>query len=212
LECLPVFIPVLVGPQDAQVEHGLDVGFYPPRSGDLEALLYDVTMPKLSDSMEEGKIVEWKVAVGDEVHQGDVLAEVESDKAVTELECFRDGVVAEIDTDDFNPVFWDPVSNLGLQVQIAFDAEPRHVLVRRMQYQVPPGAEGTDPAQQPTLLSEHPFEVDPDAGDTILITAGLVATGRVAAGPDDGPEDGPEDGLVDGFWDAQLSAHDQISS
>ena len=58
--------------------------------------MYEVTMPKLSDSMEVGKIIEWKVGEGDEVHEGDVLAEVESDKAVMELECFRDGTMAEI--------------------------------------------------------------------------------------------------------------------
>jgi len=61
-----------------------------------EARVYDVTMPKLSDSMELGRIIEWKVSPGDAVHEGDALAEVESDKAVMELECFRDGVVAEI--------------------------------------------------------------------------------------------------------------------
>lgn len=58
--------------------------------------MYDVTMPKLSDSMEEGKIIEWKVKEGDAVKEGDVLAEVESDKATMELECFHDGVIGEI--------------------------------------------------------------------------------------------------------------------
>jgi pyruvate dehydrogenase E2 component (dihydrolipoamide acetyltransferase) len=53
-------------------------------------------MPKLSDSMQEGKIIQWKVKEGDAVHEGDVLAEVESDKAVMEMESFRNGVVAEI--------------------------------------------------------------------------------------------------------------------
>ncbi|NQT87479.1 2-oxo acid dehydrogenase subunit E2, partial [bacterium] len=58
--------------------------------------MYEITMPKLSDSMEEGKIIEWRVREGDEVHEGDVLAEVESDKAAMELECFQDGVLAKI--------------------------------------------------------------------------------------------------------------------
>ena len=58
--------------------------------------MYEVTMPKLSDSMEEGKIIEWKVREGDRVKEGDVLAEVESDKAVMELECFQSGVVQRI--------------------------------------------------------------------------------------------------------------------
>jgi pyruvate dehydrogenase E2 component (dihydrolipoamide acetyltransferase) len=58
--------------------------------------MYDVTMPKLSDSMEVGKIIEWKVKPGDAVHEGDVLATVESDKAAMDLECFHDGVIDEI--------------------------------------------------------------------------------------------------------------------
>ena len=58
--------------------------------------MYEVTMPKLSDSMEVGKIIKWRVKEGDEVHEGDVLAEVESDKANMELECFRDGTFAKI--------------------------------------------------------------------------------------------------------------------
>lgn len=56
----------------------------------------DVTMPKLTDSMEEGRLVEWKVAPGDRVREGDVLAEIETDKAVMELESFWNGVVAEL--------------------------------------------------------------------------------------------------------------------
>jgi len=58
--------------------------------------MYEVQMPKLSDSMEEGKIIEWKVAEGDPVEEGQVIAEIESDKAVMELESFHNGVLAEI--------------------------------------------------------------------------------------------------------------------
>ena len=54
----------------------------------------DVNMPKLSDTMEEGTIVEWKKKTGDEVKAGDVLAEVESDKATFDLEAETGGVLA----------------------------------------------------------------------------------------------------------------------
>ena len=57
---------------------------------------YKITMPQLSDSMSEGKLVEWKVKVGDEVHSGDVIADIESDKAVIEVQTFKDGVVKEL--------------------------------------------------------------------------------------------------------------------
>jgi pyruvate dehydrogenase E2 component (dihydrolipoamide acetyltransferase) len=58
--------------------------------------MYDITMPKLSDSMETGQIVTWRVREGEEVREGDVLAEIESDKAVMELECFHDGTLVEV--------------------------------------------------------------------------------------------------------------------
>src|SRR5207248_3211390 len=51
----------------------------------------DVNMPKMSDTMEEGTIVEWKKSSGDDVHKGGVLAEVESDKATFDLEAEDDG-------------------------------------------------------------------------------------------------------------------------
>src|SRR3989442_8667408 len=53
----------------------------------------DINMPKLSDTMEEGTIVEWKKKSGDEVKTGEVLAEVESDKATFDLEADADGVL-----------------------------------------------------------------------------------------------------------------------
>src|ERR687885_1269591 len=53
----------------------------------------DVNMPKLSDTMEEGTVLEWKAQDGQEVHRGDVLAEIESDKASFEIEAEADGVL-----------------------------------------------------------------------------------------------------------------------
>ncbi len=52
-----------------------------------------VLMPQLSDTMETGIIVDWKVEEGDEVKTGDILAEVETDKATMELEAFDSGVL-----------------------------------------------------------------------------------------------------------------------
>lgn len=56
----------------------------------------DVTMPKLSDSMEEGRIVRWVKQEGDTVEEGEILVEIESDKAVMELESFYGGTVTQI--------------------------------------------------------------------------------------------------------------------
>jgi pyruvate dehydrogenase E2 component (dihydrolipoamide acetyltransferase) len=53
----------------------------------------DVNMPKLSDTMEEGTVLEWKKKDGEEVKRGQVLAEIESDKASFEIEAEADGVL-----------------------------------------------------------------------------------------------------------------------
>ncbi len=53
-------------------------------------------MPKLSDTMTEGTLVSWKKKVGDEVTAGEVLAEIETDKATMEWEASDDGVLKEI--------------------------------------------------------------------------------------------------------------------
>jgi len=56
----------------------------------------NITMPRLSDTMEQGTVVKWHVAAGDTVSTGDVIADIETDKATMELESFDDGVVAAI--------------------------------------------------------------------------------------------------------------------
>jgi len=55
----------------------------------------DITMPKLSDTMTEGRLVSWKKGVGDTVARGEIIAEVETDKATMELEAFASGVLVE---------------------------------------------------------------------------------------------------------------------
>ncbi|MFK8103698.1 MAG: pyruvate dehydrogenase complex dihydrolipoamide acetyltransferase [Saprospiraceae bacterium] len=55
-----------------------------------------IRMPRMSDTMEEGVIVGWQKKVGDAVEPGDVLAEVETDKATMELESFQEGVLLYI--------------------------------------------------------------------------------------------------------------------
>ncbi len=55
-----------------------------------------IRMPKMSDTMEEGVIASWLVKEGDKVSSGDVLAEVETDKATMELESYEDGVILHI--------------------------------------------------------------------------------------------------------------------
>jgi len=55
-----------------------------------------VTMPRLSDTMEEGTVASWLKNVGDEVEEGDILAEIETDKATMEFESFQSGNLLHI--------------------------------------------------------------------------------------------------------------------
>jgi len=56
----------------------------------------NIEMPKLSDTMTEGTLIKWHKKVGDNVEIGDVLAEVETDKATMEMEAFDEGTLSEI--------------------------------------------------------------------------------------------------------------------
>ena len=58
-----------------------------------------ILMPRLSDTMTEGVIAAWHKKVGDTVKKGDLLAEVETDKATMELESYKDGVLLHIGTE-----------------------------------------------------------------------------------------------------------------
>src|SRR5215475_11809903 len=55
-----------------------------------------VLMPKLSEAMETGKIIKWLKKEGDRIQAGDILAEVETDKADVEMEAFGAGVLRKI--------------------------------------------------------------------------------------------------------------------
>ncbi len=55
-----------------------------------------INMPRLSDTMEEGVVAKWLVNIGDKVSEGDILAEIETDKATMEFESFHDGVLLHI--------------------------------------------------------------------------------------------------------------------
>src|SRR5215467_11452447 len=56
----------------------------------------DVLMPALSPTMEEGTLAKWHVKVGDQVRSGDVIAEIETDKATMEVEAVDEGTVEEL--------------------------------------------------------------------------------------------------------------------
>jgi pyruvate dehydrogenase E2 component (dihydrolipoamide acetyltransferase) len=88
------------GTQEASSDEDMDV------SG-IKATL--ITMPKMSDTMQEGTISAWLKKEGDEVSSGDILAEVETDKATMELESYEDGILLHIGVQEGDSVAIDGV-------------------------------------------------------------------------------------------------------
>ena len=67
---------------------------------------YSIKMPQLSDTMTEGVVVSWEKEIGEEVKRGEVVAQVETDKAIMDVELFRDGILSGplADVDSVVPV------------------------------------------------------------------------------------------------------------
>ena len=59
-------------------------------------MAYEIILPKLGQTVEEGRIVEWLKAEGDQVDRGEVLFTVETDKAVLDVESTRKGFLRKI--------------------------------------------------------------------------------------------------------------------
>ncbi len=68
-----------------------------------------ITMPRLSDTMTEGKVAKWHKKVGDKIKEGDILAEIETDKAVQDFESEIEGTLLYIGTEEGNSAPVDSV-------------------------------------------------------------------------------------------------------
>ena len=76
----------------------------------------DVTMPRLSDTMEEGTIASWLKKPGEQVNRGEVIAQIETDKATMDLTAFEAGTLQEILAPEGATVaIGQPVARIGKQ-------------------------------------------------------------------------------------------------
>ena len=64
----------------------------------------EITMPRLSDTMEQGTIIKWNAKEGDAVSAGDAVADIETDKAPTEMQVYDHGTVVKILVSEGYPV------------------------------------------------------------------------------------------------------------
>src|SRR5712671_7091677 len=123
----------------------------------------DVNMPKLSDTMEEGTIVEWKKKTGDEVKQGDVLAEVESDKATFDLEAESAGVLSILVEQGVPAKIGAPIARIG--EASAAPAKEKAKAPPASGAPPPAGAvpaAATSPASGEVKAAEEPVPEEPD--------------------------------------------------
>ena len=126
----------------------------------------EINMPKLSDTMEEGTIVEWKKKSGDEVKTGDVLAEVESDKATFDLEADADGVLQILVDQGVPAKIGAPIARIGEAGATAPAPAPK-------------------PASAPAPAKQKAKEPEPEAK-----TAPSPAEPAEQPAPQDGQQDG----------------------
>ncbi len=107
----------------------------------------EITMPKLSDTMTEGTLVSWKKKKGDKVSTGEVLAEIETDKATMEWESPEDGVLLEI--------FIEEGGKVNVGDRIAFVGEEGETV----------SAKAEAPAAKKPAKEEKPKSEKPTAAD-----------------------------------------------
>jgi pyruvate dehydrogenase E2 component (dihydrolipoamide acetyltransferase) len=115
-----------------------------------------VVMPKLSDAMESGKIIKWLKKEGDKIQGGDILAEIETDKADVEMEAFGAGVLRKI--------LIPAGESAAIGALIGVIAEPGEDIAAVVA-SAPAGAgTGTGSAAQKTPLRAEPAPVPAPAG------------------------------------------------
>lgn len=135
-------------------------------------------MPLMTDTMTEGVIASWLVKVGDTVASGDILAEVETDKATMELECYEDGTLLYLAVEEGNGVAIDGifaiVGEAGADYQKILDAENSTGVESTPEAAAP--APSTENATPQTQTAAAPATPAPSAAST-------TPEGRLKASP-----------------------------
>lgn len=136
-----------------------------------------IRMPRLSDTMEEGNIVAWLAKEGDKVSPGDVLAEVETDKATMELESFNEGVLLYIGVKE------GPVPVDGIIAIIGNEGEDYKALLAEAQASDSTPAKTETPAPEPTPAPAAPAPVAKAAPAPTPVETVTHNSDRILASP-----------------------------
>ena len=133
----------------------------------------EITMPRLSDTMEQGTIVKWHVAQGDTVESGDVLADVETDKATMEMQAYDDGTITDISVSEGQPV--------SIGTVVAMMVEEGEEVGEVAEASSAPAAEPT-PTPAPAPASASPPAAAPAASVPSESTARAMPAARTRSG------------------------------
>lgn len=148
-------------------------------------MITKVLMPKLSEAMETGKVIKWLKKEGDAVKGGDVIAEIETDKANVEIEAFGAGVLRKIIVDAGGQV---PVGELiGLIADPAEDISAAAAVPAKPVGPAAPAAAPAPPLPPPAALpAMETYQSAPATTAVVPMAAAAVAApagGRVKASP-----------------------------
>jgi pyruvate dehydrogenase E2 component (dihydrolipoyllysine-residue acetyltransferase) len=135
-----------------------------------------ITMPRLSDTMTEGVVAQWLKKVGDKVSEGDILAEIETDKATMEFESFNEGTLLYIGLKDGESA---PVDSL-LAI-IGKEGEDIESIVKNFKVATTK-EESTSTTIAPKTTTTEPTKIIPVAIETSQ-TSVATTTGRIIASP-----------------------------
>jgi pyruvate dehydrogenase E2 component (dihydrolipoamide acetyltransferase) len=113
----------------------------------------EITMPRLSDTMEEGTLARWLKKKGESVEKGEVLAEIETDKATMELEAYDSGVLREVLVEEGQTV------PIGQAIAVVGDGGGKAEGVGR---EAQEGAQATEAAPESAAASTEAPEAEPD--------------------------------------------------
>ena len=144
-------------------------------------------MPSLGADMDQGTLVEWRVAVGDHVERGDIVASVDTDKAVIDVEVFESGVVQELLVEPGTTVpVGTPLARLGADGPEPGAARPHPPAAAPVPRTAPAPAPAPRPAAAPAAPVPSPIPPVPAApGRSVAPPAAAAPTGPAA--PTGGP-------------------------
>ena len=137
-----------------------------------------IEMPKLSDTMVEGVIAAWHKKVGDSVDSGELLAEIETDKATMELESFFDGVVLHVGGGD-----GDSIDIGDLLAIIGEKGEDVSKIIEEYKSKKAAGAEPAAEEAPAPVVAEATPQVTAAATAAPVVTTSSNSNGRIKASP-----------------------------